>query len=106
MATAQATFLEPPDPKAKPRTARAAAEPQVEPAAPAEAGIPWSCTIATTLHCSGAWWLSKHNVVLCQSCQPPALPELVWASGDAASAPLVEVGRTSTPAKAQEWKRS
>jgi hypothetical protein len=58
---------------------------------------PWTCTISTTTRCSGAWWQSIHDVVLCATCQPPALPELVRASGDAASAPLVEVGRTSTP---------
>lgn len=51
-------------------------------------GIPWRCENEYCLH-RGRWWLSVHGVVSCLNCHPPAFPEFVRATGDAADAPLV-----------------
>lgn len=37
----------------------------------------------------GTWWLSRHGVVNCMNCRPPAFPGLVVAKGNAVDAPEV-----------------
>lgn len=48
----------------------------------------------------GTWWLSRHGVVNCMNCRPPAFPELVVAKGNAVDAPEVCPDRSWQAVKA------
>jgi hypothetical protein len=57
---------------------------------------PWRCENAFCRDKS-RWWISIYNTIQCLNCRAPSFPDLIRATGDLVDAPLVKLGRSTTP---------